>query len=684
MNNGWLGLLCLVLGISAAPAWADDIVTHPPLRPLAEPTDRPLPDGPRYYVDADAGNDAHDGSRERPWHTIGHALGRLEAGDTLVLREGTYYEHVRISVVGEADAPITIRSHPGELAVIDGGRREFFESPGDAWEAYDGEDAGEGEFISTRSYRNLRDVVGAFGDSMVGLQTYWHAKDLRAENELWYTPEGEHDVAPIYSGPGLWYNPKTGRIHARLAHTHVPRTVRLDYPGFDSEASNYTGVTDPREVPMVIAPFRSVPLHVDHARHVRLQDLVIRGGGYDTVKLDFPVNLEFDNVIIHCGTYGLRAKSAVGVRFHRSALRGNATPWQFRTENGLRAYRRYDLEGRGHREIARLSAHGLLVTEGAEQSSVFYYPPNMHWKISYSEFTDGNNGVFLTGHNMRFHHNLIDQIYDDAMFLSTPSPNYTDSVYIHHNLLTRVLMGFSLNDQMPTQGTVWLYRNVVDMREGVNRGRPTPENPEGTITSIRPFKVSRDIESMFIYQNTFLLATSGGVNYAGWAMGATGGNEPRRVFNNIFLYMDGYPGHRGIASSGEHNAVIDHSLHFSPGREPPEDYLERITRSEASQGAAELHSNGWEANSLIADPGFVRFDVDDPRPGRTDYRLASDSPARGAGMVLPEDWPDPQRPADGATPDLGALPVDAAPLRVGRDAAPDVCPDYQPLYPPTD
>jgi hypothetical protein len=101
---------------------------------------------------------------------------QLRPGDTLYLRSGVYYENVYCAVAGTKEALITLRSYPGELAVLDGGLREFAEQPAKAWVPYP--DGGKGEYRSARAYRNIRDVVGLFGDSLIGLQTYWHAMDL--------------------------------------------------------------------------------------------------------------------------------------------------------------------------------------------------------------------------------------------------------------------------------------------------------------------------------------------------------------------------------------------------------------------------------------------------------------------------------------------------------------------------
>ncbi|MDP6360838.1 MAG: hypothetical protein QF473_37345, partial [Planctomycetota bacterium] len=118
-------------------------VSHPPQRPLPEMPNRPLGKGPAWFVDAAKGNDSDKGIKDAPWKTINHALARLSPGDTLYLRGGVYFENVYCSVVGRKDAPITIRSYPGERVVIDGGIREFQETTQSAWQPCPGGVPGE-------------------------------------------------------------------------------------------------------------------------------------------------------------------------------------------------------------------------------------------------------------------------------------------------------------------------------------------------------------------------------------------------------------------------------------------------------------------------------------------------------------------------------------------------------------
>lgn len=62
-----------------------------------------------YYVDEANGDDASSGSREAPFRTIQRAADVVIAGDTVMVREGTYPEDVFIQNSGSAGARITFR-----------------------------------------------------------------------------------------------------------------------------------------------------------------------------------------------------------------------------------------------------------------------------------------------------------------------------------------------------------------------------------------------------------------------------------------------------------------------------------------------------------------------------------------------------------------------------------------------
>ena len=649
---------------------APAVGSHPPLRPLPAASQRAVSGGPGRYADARRGDDAAPGTEAAPWKTVNHALQHLSPGDTLYLRGGTYHENVYCAVVGEPDAPVTVRSFPGELAVIDGGIPEFQQSPADAWVPAGG--GAGGEFRSARAYRNVRDVLGVFGDSLIGLQTYWHAADLRSANEMRVPDDGNPAAAkPVYCGPGLWYDKRTGFIHARLAHT------RVEAPSI----VNYAGETDPRKLPLIVAPFNSVPLLIDQAMHVRFQDLVVRGGGYRTVVLQFGIGVEFDNVTVYAGTYGIWAKGTGPLKMTDCAVYGMIPPWSFWDDNALHTYTpdKYDpfipAPGSG-RNIARLPTHALLVTEGSFEFDVFYYPYNHDWDVSRCEFAHGHDGVYLSGRRIRFHHNLVDDNQDDAVYLSSPTNYVSDDVRVYQNLIRQCMTPFGANARGGPGGELFVYRNVVELRRPIRFSRPTPERPNGFdyrgSLSVQTHDAGNilHMEQMNFYQNTFLGRAN--ADPPPWGQGTLHGADPRaarRVLNNIFVYQGAaasYPTLQWGQTDAEADVRVDGNLHWNPHPQAvlPGDLFGAVREHPASKRNAARYGALWEANGVAGDPLFTSYSAD--LGGATDdYRPRPGSPAAGAGVALPDSWPDPLRPGDGSRPDIGALPLGAEPLKVG-------------------
>lgn len=74
-----------------------------------------------FVVDGASGSDAASGSQAEPWKTIKAALARVEPGDTVLVRAGTYEVGKGGPVLtrsGRADAWITIAAWPGERPVV--------------------------------------------------------------------------------------------------------------------------------------------------------------------------------------------------------------------------------------------------------------------------------------------------------------------------------------------------------------------------------------------------------------------------------------------------------------------------------------------------------------------------------------------------------------------------------------
>jgi uncharacterized protein YjdB len=70
------------------------------------------------------GSSSGDGSSGRPWNlatALSGGSGKVQPGDTVWLRGGTYAGQFRSTLTGTAAAPIVVRQYPGERAIIDGG-----------------------------------------------------------------------------------------------------------------------------------------------------------------------------------------------------------------------------------------------------------------------------------------------------------------------------------------------------------------------------------------------------------------------------------------------------------------------------------------------------------------------------------------------------------------------------------
>jgi hypothetical protein len=90
-----------------------------------------------------------------------------------------------------------------------------------------------------------------------------------------------------------------------------------------------------------------------------------------------------------------------------------------------------------------------------------------------------------------------------------------------------------------------------------------------------------------------------------------------------------------------------------------EKYFDKFRNSDdfnKSQGEGKM---AWSTKSIVADPKLMDME-------HNDCRLQPGSPAVDAGMPLPAEWPDPLRSIDAGAPDIGALPLNAPPMQVGR------------------
>ena len=647
-------LICFVGAVSSA----SEVQTHSAMRTTPEKPFRQLSDGPTWFVDATLGNDASAGSMTQPWKTLKHSLRQLRPGDTLCLRGGTYYERPVLSRSGTGDAPITIRSFPGESVVIDGGQREFLEAPADSWEP--NPDGADGEFVSTRTYHDLNDrrvphqflsgswepmwskederpiALGHFAETMVPLHGYRHLSGLRASNEFWLADKNDRSSG-IYCGPGLWFNRETGRIHVRLAHHSMS--------GLGDRA--YRGETDPRKLPLVVAVgFGDDVFRISGIKHVRILDLTLRGAtGSPMIHVYGSENIEFDHLTVFGGFPGLLVNASQNLRVSHSAFRGLAAPWS----------------GRAHMKYLGTASYQIVLQNSQ--------PLNEDIEFSHCEFTDDHDFAFLRyAKDLRLHHCLIDNFNDDGLECGAKLRDH--SIYIYQNRIGACLGVFQQHEielkASPPEHTpgsgVYVYRNVVDTRAGVPYQLPSEADPSGSFLHAEGHLLSDHGSPVYpvmrFYQNTFLRESSVFRGHFLFGLGAVGlRHNERDVFNNIFVQKRGIPGPGFVAIKEAGQLREGGNLLWGIDDGPPSKggVFAKFRASPLFEQSKRYHEPGWTTLDRLVDPKLVKI-PNDP-DAVSDLRLQPDSPAIDSGIRFPSEWPDPLRDADKGQPDIGAIPL---------------------------
>jgi len=618
--------------------------------------------GPARFVDAARGLDSGDGSEALPWRTVARAARALAPGDTLYLRGGIYREAITLGVEGADGAPITIRSYPGELAVIDRGIPEFYERPAEAWVPARG--GASGEFVSVRAFPEIPVgsepatlVEGAFGDSMIPILGVKFVGDLRSDSPYGSGGSNASEEQRIYGGPSLWYDPKTHRVHIRLAHTRLP--------GLEADGSNYKGETDPRKLRLVVsANGRGTPLTLRRSRYLRLQDLVLRGGLGSEISVEHCTGIRLENVTAYGGATVMNVRNTVGLRMLNCALRGRSAPWVFRQHLKYRAI-----------ESSLMSCGGW---NGGG---------NRDFEIAWSEFTDTIDGLFLGSvDGVDLHHCYLDNFSDDGFFVTAPTlldgrvtgGNITIAQSYVGRMLSALAFGVGHGRQrllhggaqaVRTGAGVWVTRNVFDFRTWVPYFVPAgPEAPQEFtyVGRLAGDHGSPTWEPLHFYQNTVVAGDTSWREYYAGGLGALGAGAgiPRTLLNNIFVSAKGMPG--WALADGGAALVADGNLHWSAPAGAATDevaFLARFRGTPAFEKSKESYAPGWTASDRFADPRFFHFD---PRPGAPlDLRVVATSPAVGAGVQLPAECPDPLQAGTVERPDVGAFPLGGEPWRVG-------------------
>ncbi len=656
---------------------------------------RPTAQNSRFV--SPAGRDENPGSIDRPFRTVARGVRDLAPGMTLFLRKGVYRESVELRrLAGTAKAPITIRSYPGERAVIDASVPIFAEQPGRAWQRSKEPGAHRDEWVSTQRYpAEGKDTSsrGAFLDrpGYTRLLTYSRIEDLRAANQAWELGMAAGDRRPgprirggkrrpveagarlpwTYFGPGIHFDKQTGRIHIRLSPT-AHGVAGLE---------EYRGPTDPRQLHLSISSRADVALGVVASEHVRVSDVGLWHGGDETVRVESSHDVALDHVEIRAATYGLVIASSERVRVLHSRIDGGIPPWSFRSDfKGSYKIADDDAADAGD---DRAAENNNLVRK-TQRALLFMARRNVDVEIAYCELEDGHD-VYVSGTRTDFHHNRIHNIHDEALYL-TAAPDES-GLRIHHNVIDQVLSGLSFYGK--GTGARYVYRNIFDLRAPTAGHRPGAQRDRDAWRYGHPFKNTGNMGTLSFYQNTVLVSRPSKVAFLHFsAFDREASQIQRRWFlNNVFLVRQpGAEFDKAISfvppppylalrdRAGQPLLRSDGNLwvRIGPAQRPlfrcvanngspgcGKQKFWRLSDATAALGSFESHSR--ESSR----PGFRNVpNLDRPGAG-DDLRPGPASPALKLGVALPRDFPDPERQAK---PDAGALSSTQGPLRVGIDA----------------
>jgi len=138
-------------------------------------------EGKTYYV-SPSGNDSNPGTIDQPFKTIQHAADIVVAGETVLIRDGVYNEHVEPANSGDGTAGyIVFSAYPDEKPIIDG----------------DG--------ISVPEFGGLFDVSGKSYIKITGLRVInSEGAGIFAEYSSYIIIEKNYTNNTVSSGIGIW------------------------------------------------------------------------------------------------------------------------------------------------------------------------------------------------------------------------------------------------------------------------------------------------------------------------------------------------------------------------------------------------------------------------------------------------------------------------------------------------
>ena len=679
-----------------------------------------------------------DGSQTHPFHSVAKAMTKAHenGGGVVHLSGGHYVESVQLEDFGEDGQEIVVRADGGGEVFIDSMLPEFLapQVPEDHWvPVIPPEGPVMGEYCWGRRYMpDGADTasglvnLGAFLDEPVHtrLVSYDRIEDLTATGQIWpensatgnrvwrlipgqddlYKPEDRPTRAQrrpwVYMGPGVWFDQampdntdpeSAGRqIHIRLAPTanNIP-----GWPDYDPET------TDPNQVRLALCQQGKHAIFLKKVSHIRFENLTLRFGNPDTVRLNSCTNIVFDHCRIRSGS---RALFLVGpnenIKLEHCVIDGGIPTWLFRSDRKDSYLFSTDDNppATATATLAELHSDRLgHATSGVQLSSG---KGCIGTVVHHCEIFNAHDS-YVFGDRMEFHHNWVHNLNDDGIALSAEAE--TKNAKIYCNVMTQSLTALSF---APTKkvGPVHIYGNLFDVREPTLGKRPTGEGLPDSLRQGHFFKDGANEGSIFLFHNTCLVFNPGAkgddltdLNDAGFAYYSTiGTSEPRPAYNNIFvaaftpaedlkpiafLPPDRFGPTDGNTylripkgSDGDANFIVRRRVgdNLTDDFSFPnlDDYQAQYWPNDE---AHEYEHDGQLGDPGAGDPGFKSFDTATGRPHRGDdlrLRFHPKSPAKGTAVDMPQELTDMYSNATGTVPtDRGCYPFTGARLQVGVD-----------------
>ena len=630
-----------------------------------------------FYVDPTIGNDVPTaGTQAAPWKTVSYAAARIaalpaaqQAGAALNVRAGIYpASSLPSTMTGTAAQPIVIQPFGGATVTFDAGLPALQQASNDAWEpvpAIDGGVDGEWRTKTSLASQGVRYAWGQMMASKLRLINYQQLGDLRAQNESFASvplddprpapgpllADPTHKIPFVYLGPGVAFafddaTQATGRIHVRLAHTH------MSAPGI----TDYTGETDPNKLALSIARKDAVALVVA-SQHIVLKNIVVQNGGDTTLAINASAqDVTFDHCQVWGARWGVRIGAASGLRFVSCLFDGGLAPWTTRSDvkDEYNCIGPADCPVDDHGRCVNAlgsKTHDILVIHGGADDSLY----------DHCTFRRAHDGLQLAGHRVEVAHSLFEDLDDEVWQFA----GEVADVKMHENLVRQVLnpLSFAVN---PTGGPIYVYRNVIDQRVPTRGSRALPPDTD------KPWiwRYGSDVKNgampaLYIYQNTFV--SSHDVDKGSWIslLFASVPTAARSYLNNIHLALNLDRPLSPLLDAGTPATTAGNVWYRFQGASSP--LFHTQAADYASFAALHAARPDWEVGSLYQDPQLANFtdeyfDYADGQPN-TDYRPI----ANLGGVALPAELPDVA--AYAGTIHAGALPANAPPLKVGIDDA---------------